>query len=442
MITTESGLLTERDSFQKMLEKIYTQNNANDPAQKGREKAWQRFQELGLPTRKTEAFQYLRLRALYTRSFEKAPSPHVNLEALKNYILPECAQSVLIFINGRYRSELSQISKLPKRLVILPLAEANRTYGNFLNNQWNKLLKEENDSFSLLNAALYEEGLFIYAPPKTILDVPIQLLHVTSLDDTPQIMNPHVQCFVGAQSQINLISTQAHLSGAESLLNAAVDVSIEEDAHVRYVQVPSNLLENTWHFDTFRATLKRNSTLKTILATEGSVSQRYDYRIALMGENAEAILSGISMLSKNHEAHSHILMEHQAPYCRSNQLFKSVLNDASRSSFEGKILVRQAAQKTEAFQLNNNLLLSDKAKADSKPNLEIFADDVKASHGATVGQLDDEQLFYLRTRGYPEQAAKNLLVYAFCKEVFDLIPYPSLTKSINQRAQRYLDSRG
>jgi Fe-S cluster assembly protein SufD len=145
------------------------------------------------------------------------------------------------------------------------------------------------------------------------------------------------------------------------------------------------------------------------------------------------------MLNEKRESHIHVLIDHQAPNCRSFQLYKGVVNDFSRSSFEGKILVRQAAQKTDAFQLNNNLLLSDRAHADSKPNLEIFADDVKASHGATVGQLDEEQLFYMQTRGFSKAEAQNMLVYSFSKELLDMIPIESVVNSMNARAKKYLN---
>ena len=144
------------------------------------------------------------------------------------------------------------------------------------------------------------------------------------------------------------------------------------------------------------------------------------------------------MLSGKNESHTHVLVDHQAPNCRSMQLFKGALNDVSRSSFEGKILVRQLAQKTEAFQLNNNLLLSDRANADSKPNLEIFADDVKASHGSTVGQLDAEQIFYMKTRGFSDADAKNLLVYGYCQEVIEMISVDSVRLRLKSIAQNYM----
>lgn len=424
--------------FQRMLDKLYEQSISNDPAKKFQEQAWKRFQEMGLPTHKTEVFQYIRLRKLYSHSFESAISSNVNAEMITPYILPECSQSVIVMINGHYNPDLSRLSSIPKRLVILSLNEASRTYGSFLNNHWNKLLKDESDPFAMLNAALYAKGLFIYTPPKTLLEVPLQILHISTKSDVPLLMTPRINAVIGSQSQLDFISTQTHLSDSHALLNAFTDFVIDEDAHVRYFQSAFDLSKKIWHFDAFRANVKRNSTLKTILTTEGSTSARYDYRVTLSGENAEANLNGLCILSQSDEVHANILMDHQAPNCRSMQLFKSTLNDTSRSSFEGKILVHQAAQKTEAFQLNNNLLLSDKAKADSKPNLEIFADDVKASHGATVGQLDPEQLFYLKSRGYSESEAKNLLVYAFCKEVLDLIPFFSLSDDINHRTRRYL----
>lgn len=429
---------TDLEAFQKMLENIYEQSVQEDPSQKVKDKAWKRFQEMGLPTRKTEVFQYIRLRTLYTKSFQLSQTAAIDAKQIDSHILPECSQSVLVIVNGYYCPDLSRLSALPKRLVILPLHEASRTYGSFLTNQWAKILKDDNDPFSMLNAALHQNGIFLYAPPKTVLENPIQLLFVTTDNHTPMLITPRIHGFIGSQSELKLVATHTCYSENENLFNLSMDISIDEDSHVQYIQSVCNLSKNSWHFDACRASLKRNSTFKTVMATTGSTSLRQDYRITLLGENAEARLNGVWMLSGNNEAHAHVLMEHQAPNCRSMQLFKGALDDSSRSSFEGKILVRQAAQKTEAFQLNNNLILSDKAIADSKPNLEIFADDVKASHGATVGQLDSEQLFYLRTRGYSEQAARNILVYGFCKEVIDLISIPSVTNDIIAKAQKYL----
>jgi Fe-S cluster assembly protein SufD len=323
-------------------------------------------------------------------------------------------------------------------MIIVGLKEAMKTYGTFLTNQWGRSLKEEMDPVAALNGALHSEGAFIYVPPKTVIEAPVQILHLVHTDNEAMLLCPRVHLFLGPQSELHLYSNQGIISEMQGFVNSVVECAIEEEAHLVYTQMAFDEPGEVWHFDAFRANLKRNSTLKTICATAGGPSTRFDYRVALTGENGEAQLNGAWMLNKKNEAHIHVVVDHQAPYCRSMQLYKGVNNEFSHSSFEGKILVRQPAQKTEAFQLNNNLLLSDYAIADSKPNLEIFADDVKASHGATVGQLDNEQLFYMKARGFSLREAQNLLVAGFCKEVTDQIELPSLAKNLNYRMDQYL----
>jgi ABC-type transport system involved in Fe-S cluster assembly, permease component len=379
--------------FQAFLWSLYGELGESDQLQKVRAKAWDHFLGLGLPTRKNDVYRYIRLRSFFAGSYEKSAVTAVTAEMIEQYILPECRQSVLVYVNGHYAPALSKVEALSKRVVAVPLAEAMRTYGGFLNSRWTASLKDEADPFAAINAALHRNGLFLYLPPKTSVEVPVQILNVIDANDAAMYVMPRLQAFVGAQSEINIVSTQALISGTKYAFNMVADIAVEDEAHVRYTQTAELADSAIWHFDAVRSTLKRNSTFKTICATQGSATVRYDYRVALIGENAEASLNGVWMLAGKNEAHTHVLVDHQAPHCRSMQLYKGALNDTSRSSFEGKILVRQAAQKTEAFQLNNNLLLSDRANADSKPNLEIFADDVKASHGSTVGQLDADQIF-------------------------------------------------
>lgn len=417
---------SEQDTFQEMLARLYGEIEQEPALQKIRAKAWDHFLELGLPTRRTESYRYTRLRSLYSRSLSSAKAQDISKEALQAAIYPECRGSHIVFVNGAFQPQLSQLENLPKKVVLSLLTDATRTFGAFIQNQWARSLKEETDPFSALNAALHSGGCFLYVPPKTIVEAPVQILNVTAADHA--LLQPRLHCFVGSQSQIDLYNTHFHLSGSGNILNQVIDLTIEEEAHVRCIQMALIEQEDAWHMEALRAHLKRNSSLKTVSATLGSATVRQDYHVMLTGENSEADLKGVWMLSQKREAHTHVIVDHQAPFCRSSQLYKGVLNDFSHSSFEGKILVRQAAQKTEAFQANHNLLLSDRAMADSKPNLEIFADDVKASHGATVGQLDKEQLFYMESRGFSEAAAKDILVSGFCKEVLDAIPLPSLAK--------------
>lgn len=428
-----SGEEPER-AFFNILKSQFEQSSSAGQNQALKTKAWQRFQELGLPTRQHEAFQYMRLRALFSIPFCAAEKKEI-LPDISPYLYPECTQSVLVFVNGCYSPKLSNLEALPKQVVLAPMDVAAKTYGVLFNNHWTKFLKEEKDPLTMLNAALQQDGLFLYVPPKTVVESPIQILNI--VDQENCTVFPRLQLYVGANSQISLNASTIQCASKSALINFAVDFTIEENAHVTYGQF-NQVDSDAWYFHSVRAHLKKHSTFKTVNVTEGSAAVRYDYLVTLAGENAEASLNGVWMLSDKKEAHTHVLIEHQAPNCRSNQLFKGVLDDFSRSSFEGKILVRQEAQKTEAFQLNNNLLLSDRTHADSKPNLEIFADDVKASHGATVGQLDPEQLFYMNTRGFDLDTARNLLVYSYCKEVLDLIPLVSLQEALKNKAKHFL----
>jgi Fe-S cluster assembly protein SufD len=330
-----------------------------------------------------------------------------------------------VFVNGHYQPDLSLLKNVPSKVVVSLLTDATRTYGAFLNNQWAKGMKEETDPFAAFNGALHQNGAFLYIPPRTVLEVPIQILHLVDSADGTLVM-PRIHVSLGIQADAKFVFKTTLLNTTHYGINQVAEFALDEGARADITQVVENEANTGWHLDALRGQLKRDSRLHCVALTKGSLTTRFDYRVGLGGENGEALLQGLWTLSEKREAHIHVLIDHQAPYCRSNQLFKGVLSDFSRSSFEGKIMVRQAAQKTEAFQLNNNLLLSERANADSKPNLEIFADDVKASHGATIGQLDSEQLFYLKTRGLHDQVAKTLLIDGFCKEVTDLVGVPSV----------------
>ena len=433
----ESGL--EQEAFKSLLENLRMQSILNDPLEKIRQKSWQHFLSLGLPSRHNEVYRYIKLRHLFSQPYQLAKKKTLTFDQIKSWIYPECIQSVLVFVNGHFSVELSCLDALPEKVVVSSLEDATQTYGAFLNNHWTKSLKEETDSFASFNGALHQKGAFVYLSPKTVVEAPIQILHIVEHDDQLQLLMPRVHVFVGNHSNVRLISTQKSLTKAGYFVNQVTELILDEGAHVHHTQILCDEHPQSWHLDALRATLKRDSSLKTVCVTEGSVTVRTDYKIQLAGENAEALLNGVWMLADKREAHAHVFMDHQAPYCRSYQLFKGVLSDFSRSSFEGKIMVRQAAQKTEAFQLNNNLLLDDHAHADSKPNLEIFADDVKASHGATIGQLDLEQLFYMKTRGLSDQAAKSLLIFGYCEQVVEMITLPSLREEISSRVRQYLN---
>ncbi len=436
--------------FQSQLQAFYADIEESDALSRYRLKAWEHFLQIGLPTRRTDTYRYFPLNKFYDQSCYD-PSKcnlkqQVSKETIASYLLPECQGSCLVFINGLFSLDKSFLQNLPTNLVILPIDEAMKTFQTHIISQWAKSIKEELDPFAALNLALHRNGLYLYVPPNVEIKTPIQLLYLTNINEPDALLMrpllmPRVQGFIGRGATLNLVSTHETISNASNnfngnfngvIFNGILDLAIEENGSVYYTQ-SSPKPSGSWHFDATRIVMKKDSKFTSVMASQGSVSHRHDYSASLIGENVDLHLNGISYLQKNNKSHVNVLVNHEAPHCTSLQLFKSAIADSAHAAFEGKIFVKRAAQKTEAFQLNNNLLLSDFAHADSKPNLEIFADDVKASHGSTIGQLDEEQIFYMRTRGFSTATAKSLLVKGFCEEVICKIPIDSLRKSLLQQ---------
>ncbi len=377
-----------------------------------RDKAWDHFLELGLPDKSADAFKYVPLKRLYDIKLS-IKTAVVSKEMIEPYILPEALESYIVFANGRFCKELS---KLPSKLVILPMQEALKTYGPFLQGRLTKSIKDETDPFAVLNLALQQEGVFCYLPPKQQLETPLQIIH---MGPGASFYHPaRLNFFCSSESELKTISTII----GDGVHHISMDVALEEQASYSHVQTSKGEIV----LSDFRATLKSNATLKHLALTTSGSLNRNRLKVALLGDNASALLQGLWSLSENHQCHTNVHVEHVSPNCHSLQKFKGVLKGHSQSSFEGKIYVHPEAQKTEAYQLNHNLLLSDAAVANAKPNLEIFADDVKASHGATMSEVDEEQLFYLQSRGLTKESARTLLIRGFIQEMLDQIPYASV----------------
>ena len=235
------------------------------------------------------------------------------------------------------------------------------------------------------------------------------------------LIQPRLSAFLGTLSELKLVFTHEFIGGKGQTINLACDFHLEQGSKFRCEEWIKETPDSLYYMESIRARQKRDSQFTWINVNQGAMTLRSDYKVWLQGDNSEVALEGLAMMHGKKESHAHIVLIHEGQYTRSRQLFKNVLKDLSRSSFEGQIIVEKDAMKTDAFQLNNNLLLSERAHADSKPMLKIFADDVKASHGATVGSLDEEELFYLCSRGLPKEEAKQILTEAFCREVLDAL---------------------
>lgn len=396
----------------------------NDLLHSLRSKAWDRFQEVGLPSRKNEAFKYVPLAKIYAHEFALIDNYSLDKESLSSFLLEN--HDHLIFINGALRLDLSSFSS---DMEIVSLEKAMSSFAIFLQNKLVKSLKEDTDPFSLLNFIFHKSGAFVYVPSNMNFEKPLQILNLTAgLVPGSFASMPRVQGVIGKGSSLNITLTSHHIGEYEHHWSIPVlDIVQEENSHVKVVDSLNYPSEN-WYFGSYHYQLKKNASLKTIDLTSGAKVSRRDYQISLDEPYADARAYGLSYLTQKSQSHTHVLMRHLAETCTSSQLFKTILDDESVSSFEGKIYVHSKAQKTESYQLNRNLILSEKAKAHTKPNLEIFADDVKASHGATIGQLSSEDLFYMQSRGVSLQEAKRLCIQGFLAEILQEVDISTLTK--------------
>lgn len=417
MMTVE---FSPQNAFVELLETL-RHASSGDTLNKLRASSWDLFQKRGLPTARDEVFRYVTMRKFFQKKYHAVAPAAVNGETIAPYILPECCGAIAVFINGYFDESLSTVEGLPGA-IMMPLTKALKTYGTFLTSQWQRSIKEETDPFVALNGAIHPSGLFIYIPPASNFTTPLQILCIVDTAEEAALLLPRTHLFVGSGSQATVITTSAVIAEEGYAHIPVYEVAVEDNSHVTMVQMALGNGSDIWVMDNVRATVKKGGSFNAVNVVEGGEGLRHDYRVALVGEEAAATLSGLALLKGSEEAHIHALIEHVAPHCSSLQLFKNVLNNSALASFEGKIYVHAAAQKTDAFQLNNNLLLAEGAQAKSKPNLEIFADDVKASHGTTVGQLDDEQLFYLQARGLDKVTAHHILIQGFCRAVVDRFP--------------------
>lgn len=422
------------ESFQDLLQEIFEISLKDDALTVWRSKAWDRFLELGLLTSKSDSYKYVPLKQLYQQSFQLAEKPLHDIEGVSDHIFEECKDANIVFIDGFYSAKYSNFSAVEDQLVILPMKEAMQSYGVLMQNLWNKVLCEEQDAFCLLNMAMQNDGLFIYVPKNQKLRKTLQVVHIMTSTQSPRMIFPRIEMFLGANAQMQMVYTGVSEGNSKDWCNEKWGCVLEENAHLEILDA-CTVSEDSFYTNHIRAQQKKDSLLRVLSFSDGGKFTRNDYQTNLMESGSHVDFIGLWMLRKKRQHHAHIQVKHTAPHCTSSQFFKGIVHEESKSSFEGKIFVESEAQKTEAYQLNRNLVLSDDAKAFSKPNLEIFADDVKASHGATVSQLSDESLFYLQSRGLSKSAARSLVMKAFWNEVLDRTADSSWKTFVKKRCE-------
>ncbi len=397
-----------------------------------RRRAIDRFAERGFPTTRDEDWRYTNLTPLAAMAFRPAAtSPDgdgVPVEALERLALPGAKWPRLVFLNGGYSPKLSTARPLPGGGRAGSLAEAMITDAEMVERHLGRHAGWDGNVFAALSTAFIQDGAFVCLPAEARAETPIELVFLAT---TPGVVaQPRTLIVAGRHSRLTVIERYVGLTDEAYFTNAVTEVVAGPGAAVDHYVLQEQSSE-AFHVATLHATVERDSMFTTCAATFGGRLSRTTLGLEFAGEGARAAINGLYVVGGRQHVDHHVTVDHAVPRCRSQQLFKGVLDGTSRAVFNGRILVRRDAQKTDAIQTNKHLLLSDGVEVDSKPQLEIFADDVRCTHGAAEGQLAPEALFYLRSRGIGEQTARALLTYGFAREVLERVAVEPL--------QAYLD---
>ena len=396
-----------------------------------------RFDELKFPHPKHEMFTFVSTKELTESPFEIQSDSNIDAEFLKRHIYPSCGNSVLVICDGIYRADLSNISEMDSAVQIKTLSEiaGDESVKKYIL----ETVKKENDVFACINTAFLSEGLALDIPAKTVCDSPIQILYISTGSTKASVTtHPRLLVKVGKLAEAKIIVKYVGQSG-NYFVNSVQDFILDDDAGVTYSQIQADPAD-AWNFSKTRISLNRNSRFIAANASSGCRLGRNHFDADLNQVGGEFRLNGVSILKDKEQAHCYINIRHLAPHCTSNQHFKNIVNDESRASIDGTVTVGVGAQLTQSDQLINNLVLSGEAHADCKPNLMIYADDVKCTHGSTVGQIDEEHMFYLKTRGLSQEIAEALLTTSFAHEIVETIAFPDVIEGLNKTILKKLEA--
>ncbi|PLX22312.1 MAG: Fe-S cluster assembly protein SufD [Marinilabiliales bacterium] len=403
-----------------------------------REKAFEQFKNLGIPDKKNEQYKYTDLNTEFENTYKTYISPK-NIKFQINDIfrcdVPELNTKVILLLNGWYYDRENLIHELPGGAIIGSFQKAAELYPDLVKEHFTKYAVSDTDGMVALNTAFVKDGLFLYVPKGIVIEKPIQIINI--LMDEEEGFTQHRNLYILEEnSQASVVVCDHTLSTPNFLTNSVSEFYIGENASLDYSRM-QNEHNGSKQVSHLFFSQQRNSRVNANTVTLHGGLIRNNVNVLLNGEGCENSTYGLYLTDKGQHIDNYVFMDHAYPNCTSNQLFKGVLDDFATGAFNGKVLVRKDAQKTLAFQANNNILLTDDTDINTKPQLEIYADDVKCSHGATVGQLDEDAMFYLRARGIPQKEAKLLLMYAFANDVIKAIQVPAL----QERIQDLVDKR-
>jgi Fe-S cluster assembly protein SufD len=391
-----------------------------------RDRAIERFGALGFPLPSDEEWRFTPIGPIAETPFalpQRGQPSAADVARIKPLLHADAGHVRIVFVDGAYCQELSTANGLPRGVEVGSLAQAIARTPSLVR-PWLGAIAADGPSFTDLNTALMSDGGFIYVPAGVTVETPIHVAFVTTEHAGPVMVAPRALVLVGESSAIALIETH-HGFGAGSLTNTVTEVDVGPNASMEHCRLQLDDV-GAYHIGRTAVRMGRDSRYTSHAASVGAAISRHDLGARLGGENGFCTLNGLYLGDDRQLVDNHTVIDHAVPNCESHELYKGILKGHSHGVFNGKVYVRPDAQKTNAKQTNRALLLSDTARIDTKPQLEIFADDVRCTHGATVGQLDADSLFYLRSRGIALDDARSVLIHAFASDIIDRIPLPEV----------------
>jgi len=392
-----------------------------------------RFEQLGFPSVREEDWKYTNLAALAKENFVPAIQDSV-VRDVSQFAYPETEGAHLVVVNGFLREDLSQTSGLGDAVAVdLFSAAADARYNKIIRKYLARNAGYHNNGLTALNTAFLQSGVFLWIPKNVKVERPLQMTFVADGEQSASF--PRVLVVAEENSSATLI--ESFVGEGRYFTNAIVEVVVKDGAQFEHYRLQRES-KDAFHASTSSVELGRASRYYTTSINLGAQLSRHDISVVMDHEGAETSVDGLYMVDSSQHTDTHSVIDHKQPHCNSHQLYKGILDGNGRAVFNGKIFVREGAQKTDAMQTNKNLLLSDKARVDTKPQLEIYADDVKCAHGAAIGQIDPEELFYLETRGIGPELGRNLLTYGFAEEVIAKIKIESIRSELDEAVLRQL----
>ena len=389
-----------------------------------RQEAFARFSETGFPTTHDEDWRFTNVTAVSNTAFELAGAEVVSKEQLEPFGTAQFA-CCLVFVNGLFSQEHSTVPAMPKGVKIGSLAAQLKSDPAEVEAHLGRHLNTQRDAFAALNTAFIEDGTYVHVPRGIVVETPIYVLYVTVPGATPTMNHPRNLIVAHENSQVTVVEDYVSLGAGITFSNAATELVAGDNASVSHYMIVREG-EQAYNFSTLRIQQGRHANVATHSLLLSGALVRNNVHPVLAGEGSECLINGLFMANGRQHMDNYMLVEHASPHCDSRQFYNGILNGQSHGVFHGRIIVHKDAQKTDAKQTNRNLLLSDDAQIDTKPQLEIYADDVKCTHGATIGQFDENALFYLRSRGLAETAARHVLLLAFANECLDRMNSPQV----------------